>query len=92
MPWRYSPRATTSPASPPTNHASPAACPYRANFPSRPASQSRDLAGKTILLYGEQGYGDALQFLRFVPWVKARGGRIVLEILPPLARLAGSLV
>ncbi len=58
---------------------------------SQPAWQGEDLAGKTILLYGEQGYGDALQFLRFVPWVKARGGRIVLEILPPLARLARSL-
>jgi len=55
------------------------------------AWQGEALNGRTILLYGEQGYGDALQFMRFIPWVQARGGRIVLEILPPLARLASTL-
>ncbi|MFZ2267921.1 MAG: tetratricopeptide repeat protein [Azonexus sp.] len=58
---------------------------------SQPAWQGEELAGKTILLYGEQGYGDALQFLRFVPWVAARGGRVIVEILPPLARLVAGL-
>ena len=49
------------------------------------------LAGKTILLYGEQGYGDALQFLRFIPQVAELGGRIALEVLPPLLPLVGQL-
>src|SRR5574343_683426 len=38
---------------------------------AQPAWRGEDLEGKTILLYGEQGYGDALQFLRFIPWVEA---------------------
>ncbi len=58
---------------------------------AQPRWNGEALAGKTILLYCEQGYGDALQFLRFVPWVAARGGRVVLEVLPPLARLVARL-
>lgn len=46
-----------------------------------------DLTGKTILLHHEQGYGDSLQFIRFVPAVKAKGGTVVVECQPELARL-----
>jgi tetratricopeptide (TPR) repeat protein len=45
------------------------------------------LAGKTILLYAEQGLGDTLNFLRYVPLVKERGGKVILECQPPLLRL-----
>jgi tetratricopeptide (TPR) repeat protein len=37
------------------------------------------LEGRTIFVYLEQGLGDAIQFLRFLPLVQARGGRVVLE-------------
>jgi tetratricopeptide (TPR) repeat protein len=33
-----------------------------------------DIAGKTILLHAEQGFGDTLQFCRYVPRVAERGG------------------
>ncbi|HXX63778.1 MAG TPA: tetratricopeptide repeat protein, partial [Bacteroidota bacterium] len=33
--------------------------------------------GKRLLVYGEQGFGDALQFFRFLPQVKARGGTVI---------------
>lgn len=46
------------------------------------------LDGRTILIWAEQGFGDALQFLRFVPEVARRGGRIVLEVLEPMMALA----
>jgi tetratricopeptide (TPR) repeat protein len=45
------------------------------------------LAGERILLYAEQGFGDTLQFLRYVPMVAARGGQVVLEVQPQLLRL-----
>ncbi|NIF72347.1 tetratricopeptide repeat protein [Burkholderia sp. Ap-962] len=49
------------------------------------------LAGRTILLYAEQGLGDTLQFCRYAPLVKALGARVVLEVQPELIALLGSL-
>ncbi len=49
------------------------------------------LAGKTILLHAEQGLGDTLQFVRYVPLVAARGARVVLEVQPPLKHLLASV-
>jgi hypothetical protein len=45
------------------------------------------LAGKTILLHAEQGYGDTLQFCRYARLVSDRGARVVLEVHPALKRL-----
>jgi predicted O-linked N-acetylglucosamine transferase (SPINDLY family)/ADP-heptose:LPS heptosyltransferase len=56
-----------------------------------PRWQGEPLAGKTILLHAEQGAGDTLQCLRFVPQVGALGGRLVLELPQTLMRLATSL-
>jgi len=38
-----------------------------------------DIAGKTILLHAEQGYGDAIQFIRYAPLVAQRGARVLLQ-------------
>lgn len=37
------------------------------------------LDGKTILLSCEQGFGDTIQFVRYVPLVVQRGGKVVIE-------------
>ncbi|MEG3618295.1 tetratricopeptide repeat protein [Magnetovibrio sp. PR-2] len=50
----------------------------RRNFP-QPLWTGEDLGGKTILLYVEQGLGDALQFVRYAPLVQQRGGRVLVE-------------
>lgn len=42
------------------------------------------LAGRRILVYAEQGLGDALQFLRYVPLLIARGAQVVVELPAPL--------
>ena len=61
---------------------------YR-RFPGRPLwLGGTKLAGKTILLHAEQGLGDTIQFLRYVPLVAAAGARVVLEVAQPLVRLA----
>ncbi len=49
------------------------------------------LAGWIILLHAEQGFGDTLQFCRYVPVVAARGARVVLEVPPALLRLLARL-
>lgn len=50
-----------------------------------------DLKGKRIFLSTEQGFGDTLMAARYVPLVKARGGRILFECHPELRRVLGSL-
>ncbi|MDP9173887.1 MAG: tetratricopeptide repeat protein [Planctomycetota bacterium] len=54
---------------------------------SQPQWNGEDFSGKTILLHGEQGAGDTLQFARYVPMVKARGGKIIFGCRPNLERL-----
>ena len=64
------------------------------NFPQmtrdRPCWDGSDLAGKTILLHGEQGLGDTLQFCRYVPLV-ARKAKVILAVLGPLCGLMATL-
>jgi len=42
---------------------------------------------RRILIYCEQGLGDTIQFLRYLPLVAERGAEIIIEVQPPLARL-----
>jgi tetratricopeptide (TPR) repeat protein len=49
------------------------------------------IAGKTLLLHCDQGLGDTIQFLRYVPLVAARGARVVLEVDQTLHELCSEL-
>lgn len=60
----------------------------RAQFIAAPQWAGEPLAGRTVLLYAEQGAGDTLQFLRYAPLLAERGARVVLEVQPNLVRLA----
>jgi tetratricopeptide (TPR) repeat protein len=42
---------------------------------------------RQLLITREQGFGDAIQMARYLPAVKARGGRVVLEAAPALVPL-----
>ena len=63
----------------------------RRNFAASLWRGTEPLAGKTILLHAEQGFGDAIQFMRYAPLVAARGANVVLEVRRELMRLAASL-
>jgi tetratricopeptide (TPR) repeat protein len=63
-------------------------------FPwNRPTWDGSPLAGRTILLFFEQGIGDALQFIRYAPLVKDRGGNVLVacprKLVPILSTCAG---
>ena len=49
------------------------------------------LQGKTILLHGEQGLGDSIQFCRYAALVQEMGAQLVLEVDASLVGLLGSL-
>jgi tetratricopeptide (TPR) repeat protein len=57
----------------------------------QPQWNGAPLAGKTILLHAEQGFGDTLQFCRYVQLVAERGGRVVLEVQAQLVSLLGGM-
>lgn len=46
-----------------------------------------DIAGKTILLHAEKGYGDSLQMCRYATLVAARGAKVVLAVPEALRSL-----
>ncbi len=52
-----------------------------------PCWQGEGPAGRTILVHDEGGFGDTLQFVRYVPLLAARGARVVLRVQPPLVSL-----
>ena len=54
---------------------------------SQPQWKGEPLKGERILIYAEQGLGDTLNFVRYVPLVAARGGQVILEVQPTLRRL-----
>lgn len=45
------------------------------------------LAGRTIVIGCEQGFGDALQFIRYAALIKQQGGTVIVDCERPLARL-----
>ena len=49
------------------------------------------IAGRTILLYAEQGLGDTIQFCRYAPMVAALGAKVLLGVPPVLKNLTHSL-
>lgn len=52
-----------------------------------PEWKGEDLQGKTVAVLTEQGYGDSVLFARFLPWIKARGARVIFVSEKPMLRL-----
>ncbi|QCO17386.1 tetratricopeptide repeat protein (plasmid) [Azospirillum brasilense] len=66
-----------------------------ASYHGRPMS-GRDwnggpLDGRALFLFAEQGFGDAILAARYVPLVKALGGRVLYECHPELRRVLSGL-
>jgi hypothetical protein len=65
--------------------------PHYFNSPTRftqPMWDGSNLEGKTIFVHAEQGLGDTIHFVRFLPLLKEKqAGRIILECQPELVRL-----
>ncbi|HEY3596426.1 MAG TPA: tetratricopeptide repeat protein, partial [Paraburkholderia sp.] len=55
--------------------------------PRLPRWRGEPIATRTLLVHAEQGFGDTLQFVRFVPLAAERAARLVLEVQPQLIPL-----
>ena len=53
----------------------------------KPRWDGSSFKSKRLLVHHEQGLGDNIQFVRYLPMVKARGGTVVFETLKPLVNL-----
>lgn len=53
----------------------------------QPQWRGGDPSGRTILIHCEQGFGDNIQFARYIPMLAARGAKIILECPHALRRL-----
>src|SRR5262249_2629252 len=59
---------------------------------NHPNWDGEPLEGKTLLVYGEQGLGDEIAFMRYATEAKRRGAKhIILEVMPSLLRFARTL-
>lgn len=61
------------------------------DFPTPQVLPGQDLRGKTVLVAAEQGFGDALQFARFLPVLAEKCGALVVECLPELQDLFAAI-
>jgi len=64
--------------------------PRRTNIKS-PLWEGESLMDRRILVYCEQGYGDIIQFMRFLPLLVRRGADVTLECPPRLKCLLSNL-
>jgi tetratricopeptide (TPR) repeat protein len=60
---------------------------FAPRVPNGPRWYGEPLAGRTLLVHAEQGLGDTLQFIRYLPLLDRLGGVVRLEVQPPLVPL-----
>jgi tetratricopeptide (TPR) repeat protein len=60
---------------------------YKAQIPPIKMWEGEDLTGKNIVIWNEQGRGDAIQFVRYVEKVRELGVNITLSVRPELVPL-----
>jgi len=57
----------------------------------RPEWRGENIAGRTLLLIGEQGLGDTLHFCRYAPILANKGVKVILEVQPALKPLLSGM-
>jgi Flp pilus assembly protein TadD len=54
---------------------------------AQPMWDGSPLQGRRVLIHAEQGFGDAIHFIRYAPLVAERGGEVIVECRAPLVEL-----
>ena len=58
-----------------------------AQYIETPEWDGRDITNETLLVYAEQGQGDSLQFIRFLPLLAQKAKKVIFEVQPSIASL-----
>jgi Flp pilus assembly protein TadD len=54
---------------------------------TRPPWRGESLAGRHIYVQAEQGFGDTIQFARYLPWLERRAGSVTVRVQQKLLNL-----
>jgi tetratricopeptide (TPR) repeat protein len=60
-------------------------------FPQPAWLGEENIEGRTILICADEGLGDTIHFVRYVPMLAERGARVILAVQDPLHRLLSGL-
>lgn len=60
-------------------------------FADRVWNSLDEVSGRSVLLYTEQGFGDNIQFARFIPLLQQAGAEVTLVVRPALKRLFNTI-
>jgi len=60
-------------------------------LPACPQWSGEDLRGKRLFVHSEQGFGDTMQFLRYVELAAERGAEVILHVRPELRNIAATV-
>ena len=60
---------------------------YESRVFSQPRWDGTPLDGRSILVHAEQGYGDTIQFVRYLPLIREKSGYVIFECQKDLCRL-----
>lgn len=60
---------------------------FKPNLPGVEFDGTQDIKGKIVLVHGEQGFGDNIQFVRYLQLLKDRGAVVKLVVRPQLINL-----
>jgi len=58
---------------------------------AQPRWRGEEARGKSILIYAEQGLGDAIQYARYIPRVQELGLKVVVAVHPPVKPLFSTM-
>lgn len=57
------------------------------NLPGPEYDGTQDINGLNVLVYGEQGFGDCIQFIRYVSMLGNLGAKVIIYVRPQLQKL-----
>lgn len=65
--------------------------PFRQDFAQPLWLGETGVEGNTILLHSEQGFGDTIQFIRYVPLLAELGAKVIIRVQPALKKLLADM-